>query len=414
MSSIRRWWWLGLAMALGFAAWLMLGPGRAKAVDTRTVTRGTIVQTLVATGRVAASARIELGVEANGTIAEVRVDEGDTVRAGQLLLRLRDDEARAALAQAEATLAEARARAVQLDQVGEPVSAAAVAQAEANLRTAQADRERAAELVARGFFAQQKVDEAQRTLDNARSALDAARTQAQANRAGGVERQLAQARVAQAQAAVEAARARLARLSITAPVDAVVVSRSAEAGALAQPGRVLLVIAQTGELRIDARLDERHLPLLKPGLAARVAADAYPSQPFDAVLQLIAPAVDAQRGAVEVRLAIPKVPPFVRPDMTVSADMQVGTRADALVLEADAVRDAERAPWALVIRKGRAERVPLRLGLSGAGSVEVIEGLSEGDAVIVQSAAASEGERVRARPAAPRPRGIEVPGGLGR
>ncbi|WP_137896836.1 efflux RND transporter periplasmic adaptor subunit [Ramlibacter sp. 2FC] len=408
-------WGVGAALALAAAALGLWAVGRGTPVQTVAVARMGLVQSVVATGRLNAPARIEIGAEVTATVTEVRVREGDRVRAGQPLLRLQDGEARAALAQARAALVEARGRAAQQAQVAAPVSSQAVVQAEAAYLAAQREHGRTRELVAQGFFPQQKLDEAQRALDTARSALEAARVQAQANQASGVEPALAASRVAQAEAALAVAEARLARLQITSPVDAVVLARQVEPGSMAQPGRVLLALAEQGGTRIDAAVDEKHLGLLRPGLAARAVADAYPGQPFDAQLNYIAPAVDPARGTVEVRLAVPRPPAFLRPDMTVSVELLAGEKKDALVLPSVAVRDPDRgAPWVLALRDGRAQRVPVRLGLRGVGSVEIVEGLKQGDEVIPQTEKALPGDRVRRGPQLAREKGFEVPSFISR
>src|SRR5690606_33291752 len=142
--------------------------------------------------------------------------------------------------------------------------------------------QRARDLVARGFYSRQRLDEARRLRDTARSVLESARLQSQANEDSGVEQALALSRVDQAAAALEVAQARLDRLRIVSPVDAVVLARHAEPGSMAQPGRVLLALAAQGEMRIDAGIDEKHLGLLRHGMPARAVADAFPGQPFGA------------------------------------------------------------------------------------------------------------------------------------
>jgi HlyD family secretion protein len=101
--------------------------------------------------------------------------------------------------------------------------------------------------VAQGFYLATEAGRLPPRLDTARSALDSARSQSQAQQPNGVEVTLATTRIQQAQAAVGAARARLNRLRIVSPVDAVVLARHAEPGALAQPGKVLLSLASTGQ-----------------------------------------------------------------------------------------------------------------------------------------------------------------------
>ena len=389
-----RWWVLALLLVLvaaGLARWW-----RGAAVPVVAVLRQPIVESVVATGRLQAPARIEVGSEVAGTVAQVYVHEGDQVSAGQPLLALSDGEARAALAQAQAAVEEAAGRVMQQSGLSAPLARQAVLQAQAAWLAAERDHGRTSELVAQGFFAPQRLDEARRALDVAASALASAELQASANAGPGVEPALARARLSQAQASARMARARLDRLLIRSPVAARVLDRQVEPGAMAQAGRMLLVLAEAGTLHIDVSIDERHLHLLRLGMPAKALADAYPSQPFEARVCEIAPAIDADRGSVLVRLCLDAPPPFLKPDMTASAELIGGRRESALVLPSPWVRDAEKAtPWVLVLRGGRAHKVPVELGLRGVGSTEIVQGLAEGDRAIGPTQSVLPGDRVR-------------------
>ena len=384
---------LALAAAGAFV-WRSMPSGERVAVVP--VARSAIAQSVVATGRLNAPARLDIAAEVTAQVMAVAVKAGDTVKAGDLLLRLADSEAQASLQQAQAALAEARAKLLQQASVGAPVASQAVVQAQAAFESARREHGRASELVAQGFFAQQKLDDAQRLLDTARSALTTARVQSEANQPGGVERTLAAARVDQAVAQVALAQVRLDRLRIVSPVDATVLSRAVEPGNTVQPGRTLLTLAAAGGLRVEAAIDEKHLRLLTWGMPARAVADAYPGQGFDARLSHIAPAVDPERGTVEVWLNVTAPPAFLKPDMTVSVELVGGSRSDALVLPSSAVRESDsQAPWVLLLRDDRAVRQPVTLGLRGVGSVEIADGLREGDEAIPQTEKALAGDRVR-------------------
>ena len=179
-------------------------------------------------------------------------------------------------------------------------------------------------------------------------------------------------------------------------------TRTAEPGDTAQVGRTLLELAQSGETRVIASVDEKNLAHMRDGLAAAVMADAFPGRRFDATVFYVAPAVDAQRGTVEVRLRVPAPPDFLKPDMTVSVEMRVGRRDDALMLPAQAIRGADGdTAHVMAMRGERVEKVPVTLGLRGVGSVEIASGLKEGDAVILPGTAVTEGDRVRVRARAP-------------
>ncbi len=409
MKPIFKWSLAG-AVVVAIGAALLLTNGRGALVQVVPVTRTAIVQSVVATGRINAPARMDIGAEVTATVQEVRVREGDRVKAGAVLLRLSSDEAGAALNQARAALVEAQARVTQQSNVTAPVASQAVVQAQAAFTAVEQDYQRTRELVAQGFFSQQKLDDAKRLLDTASSTLASARVQSLANQGTGVERVLVASRVDQAVAAVAVAQARLARLTITSPVDAIVLARNAEPGSMAQPGRVLLSLAAQGGLRIDAGVDEKNLHLLTIGMAAKAVADAYPGQPFDAQLTFISPAVDPLRGTVEVRLAVLNHPAFLRPDMTVSVEMVGGSKPDALVLPSGAVRDADReASWVLLLQEGRAVRVPVKLGLRGVGAIEITSGLKVGDEAIAQTEKALSGDRVRRSTPVVREKAAEVP-----
>ena len=403
MKLLRRsWpWWVVLGVVLaGLALW---GLQRAREVEVVAVTRGPVVQSIVATGRVDTPARITISSQSAARIEEVLAREGDRVSAGQPLVRLRSDEAQAALDAARAALREAEGRQRQLERVQRPVAEQQLAQARANLEAAGRELERARELVAQGYVSQSRADEAQRQVDTARAALTSAQAQAEGAREGGIEAELARARIAQARANLASAEARLDTLVLVAPADGVVLTRAAEPGDTAQVGRALLTMARAGATRIVATVDEKNLRWLAPGQKASALADAFPGRPFEAALTWVAPSVDLQRGTVEVWLEVAQPPEFLKPDMTVSVEMVVARRDSALVLPAWAIRDAEAGAnpgtrsgaHVLLMRDGRAVRQAVKLGLRGVGIVEIVEGLAEGDPVITPESGAVSGERVR-------------------
>lgn len=408
----RRGLILALAAAGAVAAVLLWPKGRE--VDVAAVRKAPLTQSVVATGRIVTPARISIGSPLAATVLEVTVREGDKVKAGQVLARLRADDAEALIGQAVAALAEAEARLTQIEALGRPVAAQQLAQAEANLAVARAEAERARQLVARGFYAQSKADDALRNAANAESAVAAARAQLAAQQSGGTEKVAAEARVAQARAQLANARARAALLTLTAPSAGVVLSRKTEPGDVAAAGKVLLELADSGETRVYATVDEKNLRLLQPGQQARSVADAYPARPFDATLYYLAPAVDPQRGTVEIRFRVPAPPDFLRPDMTVSVETVTGRREATLVLPSEAVRDLDSGkPWVLVARDGVAARADVQLGLAGIGQVEILKGLAEGDLAVLPASGALEGDRLRIRePKKPKVGGVQVPQGM--
>lgn len=383
-----------LLVALFFGVRALLGP-KVPAVE---VTRGDLVQTVVSSGRVITPARVELGAVVTGTVAKIAVKEGDRVKAGETIAVLRDDEQRAALSQARAALAEAEARTRQLISVSTPVADQNLRAAEATLQLNRAEFDRVRQLYEKGFYGKAKLDEATRNLQTAEAQYRGGLAQAQTNRPDGSDYALALARRDQARAAVEVAQAKLDNMHIKAPADGTLLTKLVEPGDVVQAGKKMFEMAVAGDTQLVLNVDEKNLALLAPGQKAKAVADAYPGQPFDAQVFYIAPSVDAQRGTVEVKLRVPQPPAFLRPDLTVSAEI-VGARRDAtLILPSEAIRDAATpSAHVLVVRDGRIVRQPVKVGLRGDGKTEILDGVAPGEAVIpATQTAVSAGQRVRA------------------
>lgn len=385
---------LALVLAAA-AAWLML---RAPRVAATAVQTAPLLRTLIFSARVATSSRVELGSTLTGRVLAVAVDEGALVRRGEVLVRLESDELRAALEQARASERQAAARLAGLRSSGRSAAQAGVAQADSVLLAAQAELQRTQDLVARGFLSEARLDEAQRALAVAQAQQAGARAQRAANEEQGTDVAQAQAQLALARAAVVAAQARLEQAVLSAPADARVLVRAVEPGQIVQPGRALLTLALSGPVQLVGQLDERYLEQLQIGQSAGVVADAFPGQRFAARVQSIAPVIDAQRGAVEVKLALaPPVPAFLREDMTLSVEVETGRRERALVVPMDAlVGDRGDGQGTVrIVRDGRVELRRIRLGLTTLEAAEVLEGLAAGDVVLLGTAPAP-GERVQA------------------
>lgn len=389
----RRWPWIVLALLLAAAA---LVAYRMRPVEVQVVElkRSALQRTLQFSARVATTSRVNVGSTLTGRVATVMVREGDAVRQGQVLLQLETDELRTALMQAQASARQAQARLGGLRASGRTQAQAQLEQASATLRAAERELARTQQLIAQGFISQARLDDARRAVDVARAQQDSAGAQAQAVAESGAELAQAQAQIAQAQAAVEAGQARLAQTTVRAPTDGRVLLRNVEPGQIVQPGAALLSLALAGPTQLVAQVDERFLDQLQVGQPASVVADAFPTQPFAAQVQSIAPAVDAQRGSVEVKLAPEQAPPdFLREDMTLSVEVLTGAREAALVLPLSALRDGTTV-W--VLDGQHAQPRPVRLGLRTLDAAEVLDGVAEGEQVLV-GAAAPPGRRVRAR-----------------
>lgn len=376
-------------------------------VEVVTVQPAPLLRSVAVTGRVAPQAKVWLGSTLTARIAEVKVREGAAVAAGAPLVLLDDAELAATVAQAEAAWAGAKARLSSQRRLAAPLAQQQLLQARANAAAAAAEKDRNEDLFRQGFIGQSRLDEAQRAATVAAAGAEAAQVQAAAN-AQGPELEGAVAREAEAAAAVRLARSRLAQMRILAPTEGIVLTRLAEPGQIVQPGTRLLELGLAGPLQLVAQVDEKYLAQLAPGQRAAVLADAFPGQPFEARVASLAPGVDAARGSVEVKFALPSPPDFLRSDMTLSIEVETARRESALALPAEALRADHSV---LVVTEGRSQRRAVRTGLRTATVVEVLEGLKPGDVVLL-NAAMPEGQRVRPVAATGGPRsGVSAAGG---
>ena len=396
-QSSRRLWLTAaglLVVGLALGAWFWPAPS----VPVQALQPRELVHSVVATATVQTQHRANAGVQIAGKVMAVEVMEGDRIRQGQVLLRLDDSEMRSALAVAELGAQQAEFKLRQWREVQAPTARASDQQARANLLQAQAQLERQRELFKQGFIGQAALDEATRAFQVAASLARTASAQRQANEDPGLEQQLAQSALVLARANADAARARLSYTTLRAPFDGVVVSRSVEPGDTVQPGKTLLLLAPLGVTELVAQIDERNLSLLRVGQPAVASADAFAKQRFAAVVSAIAPSVDAQRGSVQVKLRVTSPPDYLRQDMTVSVEIEVGRQDAALAVPLEAVHDSESAhPWVWrLTAASRLERVPVTLGLRSGAWVELSAGVLVGDRVLSTAGTGlSEGQHVR-------------------
>ena len=355
------------------------------------------VQTIVASGHVENPHRIELGTQITGTVAKVPVKEGQAVKAGQVLIELESSEMQAALQQANANLMQAQAKIRQLQEVQTPVANHALKQAAINYQTSQKALSRAQELFNKGFVGQAALDEANRAEQVAQSQTTILQEQLNSVLPKGSEHYLAQANLAQAVAGTELAKAKLRYARVLAPASGTLILRNVESGDVVQPGKVLMVLSPEGETELVLQIDEKHLRQLKIGQMAKASADAYSSAQFAAQLAFINPGVDAQRGAVLVKLNVLQVPPYLKQDMTVSVNIEVAKKEQAILVSNDAIHDIEKAAWVQKVANDRVVHQPIHIGLRGSNYSEVLEGLMPGDIVLRDSAVLTANKRIRVK-----------------
>jgi HlyD family secretion protein len=379
---------------VGYLAGSMLFGEKIKVFQLQ---RGELIQTVVASGHIETPARVDIATQVTGRVIAVPVKEGQKVKTDQLLIELDAADEKATLEQTSAAVRQAEVKLKQFHEQIEPIAQQSLRQAQANLSNVQKQYERTRDLVAQNFVGKAQLDDARRNLDVARSQLDSALLQLKSATPSGSEYLLASAALEQAYANSRAAEARLGHTKITAVSDGVLISRDVERGDIVQPGKILMVMSPIGLSQCLVQIDEKNLRFLQLGQTAQAMADAYPGQKFSAQVAFINPGINAQRGSVDVKLTIPNPPAFLQQDMTVSIEIEVARRKEALSLNVEAIHDAASStPWVMLVENGRAVKRTVKLGMFGDKNVEILSGLKESDLVLPATGQViNEGNKVR-------------------
>ena len=393
----HKWSLIGItlvcAAAVVGAARLILGPE----IGTALVVRGDLVQTVVASGHIETPFRVEIASQITGTVEDVLVLEGKEVKRGERLILIEASELQAAVVQSQGAVAQAEARVRQLRELTKPAADQALMQAQANLVNAQAAFERAAKLAESGYGTRVTLDDARKTLDVAQTLVRTAELQVFTSSPVGSDYVMAETQLGQARANLNTSRARLGYATIAAPRDGILITRNVERGMVVQPGKALMVLAPMGGTQLVLQIDEKNLGLLRLDQKALASADAYSDKRFSAILSYINPSVDITRASVQVKLNVPEPPDYLKQDMTVSVDIEIARRDNAIVVPSRAVHEpGNGVPWVLKADGGRARLQPVKLGLRGTGQYEVLDGLQPGDLVIPSTAGVRAGQRIRA------------------
>ena len=331
-----------------------------------------------AVGTVRARTAAAISSKVMAYVREVRVQAGDAVREGQLLIMLDARDLEANYKRAEAGRDEARSAQVEADS--------ALAAANAQLDLAKVTFGRMQELFDKKSISNQEFDEATAR----RKAAEAAYQMAAAKGAQVL------AKIAQAEQELQAAGITRGYAELRAPFGGVVTAKTAEPGSMATPGAPLLTVERAGAYRLEAAVEESRVRSIRAGQPVSVSLEAL-GRTFEARVSEIVPAVDAASRAYVVKIDLPTVAQL-RSGMFGRAMFSSGARS-VLAVPAAAVSERGQLQSVLVADGGYARTRLITIGQKSGDQVEVLSGLSAGEKVICplpQSLA--DGARVEARP----------------
>lgn len=344
-------------------------------------------------GTVEAKTVVRVSAKITGRLVSVLVDQGDAVRAGQLLATLDRAEQKAQVAQAEAAVQRARL-AVIAQEVALRKAAASVQAAEATV----------GRLTATEGLARVNADRWRQLHQEggvSRVDMDVRVTEAvvagQERRSAEAQRRVAEEEVAVGQAAVDtlrqevrvaeaalaATRARQADTEIRSPLDGVVVIRELETGATVSPGSGILKIADPRTAWVTVHVDERDLGSLSVGDRAEISLRSFPGRPLPGRVARIQRESDRVTEQLAVDIALLERPERLTLGEQAEARIRPPARQGAVGVPLGALVRTADGPGVWTVAAGRLVFRPVRIGVVDSGWIETLDGIREGDEVVV-------------------------------
>ncbi|MDI7278060.1 MAG: efflux RND transporter periplasmic adaptor subunit, partial [Anaerolineae bacterium] len=326
-----------------------------------------------------------LSLRTGGVIKAVLVKPGQEVGRGDVLIQADSREAENQVKEAELAL---QIRQIEYENLKAAptseqieIARAGLRRAAAILQAAQSAYDRvAAEGRAQGSTEAAALESAKLDFETARASFEQAIRGPSSDRIKIAEKNLELARLA-----LDAARARLEYCTVVAPFAGTVVQVNAREGETAY-GEKVIKLADLSTLEVVAQIDELDIAELVVGQEAEVRLDALPGQVLQGRVARITPGATPQRGTVgyEVVIALTPGSAPVRPDMTADLRITTLTHEDTLLVPARAVEMRGRNRYVRVLEGGRTKDVRVTTGLSDADNTEILEGLEEGQQVVVR------------------------------
>jgi RND family efflux transporter MFP subunit len=334
---------------------------------------------LNASGYVTARRRATVSSKVTGKVIEVRVEEGHAVKEGQVLARLDDTQARAALAFAEAQMS---------------ASQKVAAEDEAKLREAQLHLGRLQQLVKDNVVGKAELDTAEANVEALKARI-------------AYEQQ--QVEVSQRQ--VDLRRTDLNDTVVRAPFSGIAITKDAQPGEMISPVSAgggftrtgICTIVDMSSLEIEVDVNESYINRVRQDQKVEAVLDAYPDWRMPAHVIAVVPSADRQKATVKVRIGFDRLDDRILPDMGVKVSFlgddlppQGAAAARRMLMPKSAVRNVDGKAIVFVLHDDRVERRAVRVGLEEGDKIEVLSGLSAGDRVVTDGPASlKDGDKVR-------------------
>jgi HlyD family secretion protein len=370
---------------------------------------------LTATGYIVAAHKIEVASKVVGRVAWIGVEKGDKVKAGQVLVRLENDEYRAQLLQDQGQLANLQAKLEELQNGSRPEeierARADTEQAKADLENAKVSLDRTKQLVRDGVLSKQSLDDAQAKYDGDRAKVASLQHTLDLTVLGPRKEEIAQVRgqIEQARGGLEYAQTQLDNTIIKAPVTGTILDRNVEKGEFVTNGFVgdkgakgyLVTMADLNDLQVELDISQNDFPKLGPHQKGIITTDAYPDRKYQGTIEQVSPEADRAKATVQVKVKVLNPDENLRPDMNATVsfynDAKAAPASEAkrvVVIPQGAVQNGR----VFVVVNGHARERRVTTGGASEKGVLVQSGLIGGEDLIVSPPASlKDGQKVEVK-----------------
>ncbi len=359
-------------------------------VQISSVTRQNLTYSLRATGDISPLMQVDLFPKVSGYLERMSVNLGDSVRQGQVIAQIdrteflyKVKEVEAKVAQAKANLAEIEAgtRTEEVRQAEE-----AVKQAQSRFENARLHRERMEALYQRQIISKKDFDNADTEYTVAEAQLEANQQHLKMLREGARQevREASQAKLKEMEALLAQEQTRLQNAMIIAPFSGEIIRRYVDAGALVSSSTPLVTLVHTETLKVVANVLEKDISLIRPGMKAKIQTEAYPERVFEGKVVRINSALELATRTLQAEIHVPNPSHLLKPGMFSRIEMALSEKPGTLTVLREALIEEGGKRSVFVVEGNQALQRPIVTGIEQDQWVEVLEGLREGDRVIIK------------------------------
>lgn len=359
----------------------------AQPVRLATVTDARLDRSIVVAGDLAAKEEAVLSMKVPGRLEMVAVDLGSTVAAGQPIARLQTTAYKLRVAQADATLRQARARlglSADGDDTVDPQQVGVVRETRAVLEEVELTLGRVRTFVERGISPRAELDAAEAAFKVASSRYQDALEEVRGR----------QAVLSQRRSELELAREQLSAAVLEAPFAGQILARPAAPGQYVDAGTPIATLVRLDPLRLRVEVPERAAPSVKRGQTVRITVEGDTGN-YSGVVVRLSPSISSDNRTLLVEAEIPNDPVRLRPGSFARAEIVVERDRSALMIPIDSVISFAGVDKVFIVQDGKAVERRIRLGRRDGQLVEVEDGLAKGAAVIAQPGTMVAGRTVR-------------------